>query len=273
LPFYGYVPPVYYGPGFYGWAWNPWPAAAAYAWGWGGSPWVDYYGGYFAPAPVYPTAALWLTDYMLAEYLQRAWEDRQQGDTPPPSPGAAIITPEIKQAIADEVRQEISAEYAAANQTASPVADQTPAALDPNQRIFVVSTSFVAGVGAGECGLTSGDIIARTNYTTISARNTVSVNVLSSKPGDCPVHTVAEVDVAALQEMHNQLRDYVDSGLKVLADNQGKDGIPAGPTPDARPSTDGDSQPDSAESVAGALAQQQQEASQALQEVQRPAEN
>jgi hypothetical protein len=33
--YYGYYPAYYYNPGFYGWAYNPWPAPIAWGWGWG----------------------------------------------------------------------------------------------------------------------------------------------------------------------------------------------------------------------------------------------
>jgi hypothetical protein len=55
--YYGYVPAYYYHPVYYGWAYNPWPAPVYYNWGWGGAPWYGYYGPYFAPYPVYPTAS------------------------------------------------------------------------------------------------------------------------------------------------------------------------------------------------------------------------
>ena len=77
-PYYGYAPSFYYGPAYYGWAYNPWPAPVAYGWGWGGAPWYGYYGPYFAPYPVYPTAAFWLTDYLIAANLQAAYAAQQE---------------------------------------------------------------------------------------------------------------------------------------------------------------------------------------------------
>jgi len=50
-----YVPAVYYAPAFYGWVYYPWPHHVPYRWGFYGAPWYEYYGGYFTPAPVYPT--------------------------------------------------------------------------------------------------------------------------------------------------------------------------------------------------------------------------
>jgi hypothetical protein len=288
VTYYGYVPPVYYGPRFYGWAWNPWPAPVVYGWAWNGSPWLGFYGGYFAPEPAYPTAALWLADYLLAEDLELAWENRQaalagqqeaaQEDEPPPampagSGGGVILTPEVKQAVAEEVKQEIAAEYAAAGQGGADAASpaRAPAALDPNRRIFVVSTSLAVSAGGQDCGLTAGDIIARANDTMISARNTVSVRVLGSKPGDCPMNSIADVDLAALQEMRNQLQDQVGRGLKMLSEDQGKKGLPAGPPAEARQAPDGQAPPESAASVDSALTQQQQDANRALQEAQQAA--
>jgi hypothetical protein len=62
------------------------------------------------------------------------------------------------------------------------------------------------------------------------ADNKVSVSVLSSKKGDCPVDTTSDVEVTELQEMHNQFREKMDTGLKSLAENQGKNGLPKAPT-------------------------------------------
>ncbi len=72
--YYGYVSPYYYNPGFYGWAYNPWAAPVAYSWGWGGAPWYGYYGYYFNPYPVYASAALWMTDYLISQSLQASYE-------------------------------------------------------------------------------------------------------------------------------------------------------------------------------------------------------
>ncbi len=68
-----YAPGFYYGAGFYGWAYNPWASPIAYGWGWGGSPWLGFYGGFFSPYAVYPSASFWLTDYLIANSLQAAY--------------------------------------------------------------------------------------------------------------------------------------------------------------------------------------------------------
>jgi hypothetical protein len=305
VTYYRYVPPVYYAPAFYGWAWSPWRAPIVFGWGWRRDPWFGFYGGYFTPAPVYPTASLWLTDYLLAENLRLAYESRQaalQSGQPAPPPeeyqqqGAApvTLTPEIKAAIAEEVRQQLEAERAAAsapqqgggyNQPTGgyPPQQQAPGgyaptggeapppALDPKQRIFVVSTNLdVTVVGGQGCALTPGDIILRTGDTVVNGSR-VGVSVLSSKPGDCPCNSATEVDLVALQEMHNQFREQIDSGMKQLAENQGKNGLPPAPAAGPRLVAEGQAPADQASTVEQALAQQQSDASQAEQEVQQAA--
>jgi len=93
-PYYGYAPAYYYGPAYYGWAYNPWPAPVTYGWGWGGSPWYGYYGPYFAPYPVYPTAAFWLTDYLIAANLQAAYAAQQEAAAENGQVGPAPLAPE-----------------------------------------------------------------------------------------------------------------------------------------------------------------------------------
>ena len=167
------MPAYYYGPAFYGWAYNPWAAPVVYSWGWGGAPWFGYYGYYFNPYPAYATAALWMTDYVISQNLQAGYEAQAaananaaaaQGDAGAQQDaggggGSGVaLTPEVKQAIADEVKAQLAAEQAAA-QAPQPAAaaaapapaaaadtsadanqpEEVPAALDPNHRTFIVS--------------------------------------------------------------------------------------------------------------------------------------
>jgi hypothetical protein len=114
--YYGYIPAFYFAPGFYGWAYNPWAAPVAWGGGWGGAPWYGYYGYYFAPYPAYDSPAFWLTDYVLAEYLQAAYDAQvnasAQAAPVPRSPQrgvyAAYCTPEIGTAITHKWRRRSS---------------------------------------------------------------------------------------------------------------------------------------------------------------------
>ncbi len=282
---YHYVPAVYYHPVFYGWVYDPWPAPVSFAWGWGPAPWYGYYGAYFVAAPAYPTPALWLTDYLLAENLRASYEARMAAGTavqpaPAPAPQASqdagnAISPEIKQAIAEEVRQQLAAEKAAASQPSQPaaqtapsVAQATPAALDPKHRIFVVSGNVSITTGGQTCVLNSGDIIIRNGETTADGTK-AQVSVLNSKEGSCPVGSIGEVEIADLQEMHNQFRQHIDSGLKKLADNQGSGGLPNGPAANPRQVEEAQAAPDS--KAQEELRKQNQEATKFEAEAQKEA--
>jgi hypothetical protein len=285
VTYYHYVPAVYYHPVFYRWAYDPWPVPVVYGWGWSGTPWYGYYGGYFVPAPVYPTPALWLTDYLLAENLRAAYESRQAAavgaqQTPAPAPQGTQstgngISPELKQAIAEEVRQQLAAEKAAASQPASTGTQPTvsggqepPPALDPKHRIFVVSSSLSITTAGQACALSPGDIIIR-NGESITTGSKVQVSVLNSKEGSCPVGSSGEVDVADLQETHNQFRQHIDSGLKTLAEKQGAGGLPNGPA--ASPRQVGEAQVSPDPHAREELTRQNEEASKAEAEAQKNA--
>jgi hypothetical protein len=258
--YYGYVPGYYYAPAYYGWAFNPWVAPVYYTpalWGWAGAPWYAYYG--FTPYPTYPSAAFWLTDYLMAANLQAAYaaqtEASQQayqagvaagqaqagGPPPPPDNGGGNasaqnqpvqLTPEVKQMIADEVKAQLAAEQAAAGNPAqpAPTGDQVPDALNPAERVFIASSNLDVTTSAGQaCSLTPGDVVMRMTDQP-DANQQVNASVQTSKASDCATGTTVAVGVQDLQEMHNQFRQKMDAGLKTLADKSGSNGLPKAPT-------------------------------------------
>jgi hypothetical protein len=111
------------------------------------------------------------------------------------------------------------------------VAEQRPEALDPAVSVFVVSANLDVNAGDQACSLSPGDVIMRIDDTPDAKRN-VTVKVASSKRSDCPTGQRVAVALADLQEMHNDFRAKIDSGLKTLADNQGRNGLP--PAPDTQ---------------------------------------
>jgi hypothetical protein len=267
--YYGYHPAFYYGAGFYGWAYNPWPAPVYWGWGWGGAPWYGFYGGYFAPYPTYPSAAFWLTDYLIAANLQAAYaaqaaanaaaangaaggaapsggdqpaDNSGGGDQPAASSGGAVtLTPEVKAAIAEEVKAQLAAEQAAAAQPAAAGGDsgggqaapqqasaEVPPALDPARRTFVVDTDLAVNADGQECQLTGGDVITRITDTPDDDRK-VTVSVASSKKSDCAPGKQVAVAVDDLQEMHNHFQEQLDKGMKEMAAKQGTGGLPKAP--------------------------------------------
>jgi hypothetical protein len=288
-PYYGYAPAFYYHPAFYGWAYSPWATPVVYGWGWAGNPWYGYYGYYFTPYPVYPSASLWLTDYLLAENLRASYEARAEANSAAMQQdandsgnnggggGQVALSPEVKQMIADEVQRQLALERAAAAQPAPAAGnapaqnannqpEETPAALDPNQRVFVAAGNVDLVGDSGECAVTAGDVLVRSGEPNGTK---IGVSVVSSKKGDCAIGTNADVQISDLQEMHNQFREKMDAGLKTMADNSGKNGLPKAPdtgtiggeVPAPQPDPDAD----------GELQNQQKDADGAEQAVQKSA--
>jgi hypothetical protein len=236
-----YAPAYYYGPGFYGWAYNPWAVPIAYGWGWGGNPWYGFYGGYFAPYPVYPSAAFWLTDYIISQDLQAAYAARKEAELQaagdPAAGGPPALTPEMKQMIADEVKNQLALENAEAAQNAQKQ-DIDPGSSgiarllsDGKVHAFVVGGSLdVTQADSGqECALSDGDALALKTPPAADA-TTANVVVLASKgASECRANTVVSVAVSDLQDMQNHLRETIDTGLQELQAKQGKGGLPQAP--------------------------------------------
>lgn len=309
--YYRYEPVYRYHPVFYGWAYEPWPGPVRYRWGWYNDPWYGYYGPYFAPYPVYPSASLWLTDFLLSETLRLAYQAHEEAAAneaaeqeryessagPSPAGGSAYatqLTPEVKQAIAEEVRQQLDAERAAAANAppggqptavatappgAEPVAgantqqlaaspSEVPPALNPAHRVFVVSNNFDVDDGGQGCSLSPGDVITRLTDTPDENQN-VKASVLSSQKADCAAGSTVAVSVEDLQEMHNHFHEQIDSGLKQLAENQGQGGLPA--APDTRTSFTEVPAPQPDQNVVADLQSEQQQADQTEAQVQEEA--
>lgn len=255
-PYYGYYPAYYYQPVYYGWAYNPWPAPVPYAWGWGGAPWYGYYGPYYAPYPVYPSAAFWLTDFMIAATLQAAYEaqaaawlgpNAHDGDMlvaslmPIAAPTeTAKLSPEVKQAISDEVKDTLAAEQAEAGKSKSSASNssagnqpansnEAPPALDPKFRTFMVSSDLsLVPEDGDECALSQGDVIQRTTETADDDGN-VNVKVVASTKTDCAIGKEGPVSTDDLQEMYNSFRESLKDGMGDLAKKNGTGGLPKAP--------------------------------------------
>jgi hypothetical protein len=183
---------------------------------------------------------------------------------------ATALTPETKQAIADEVKAQLAAEQAAASSpqaAAAPSNDQLPEALDPKVRTFIVSKALSEQTDDGTiCSLSSGDVLTRIANTPDANQN-VRVLVTSSQNNDCQAGMQLAVSLQDMQDMHNDFRQKIAEGLQALADNQGKNGMASGPPADPRPVEEGQAQPDT--DAASQLDQQQHDADRAQAEVQQ----
>ncbi len=234
-----YVPGFYYAPAFYGWAYNPWLAPVAFGWGWGAAPWYGFYGGYFAPYPVYATPAEWLTDYIVSNTLAAAFTAQQEAHTEAMQPavgGQPMLTPEVKAEIVAEVKAQIALENAEAQQNAAQQ-EPDPASssinrmfLDGKPHVFVANAALdVVDANGNECAISDGDVLHLAMAPDPNATD-AQLTVLASKGGvECPRAATVTVAVKDLQEMQNSMRESVDQGLQELQAKTGTGGLPAAP--------------------------------------------
>ena len=242
-----YAPGFYFRPGFYGWAYNPWAVPIAFGWGWGGSPWYGYYGGYFQPYSVYPSAAFWLTDYIISQDLQAAYAAHQEagendGGAVAGNGGPPVLTPEVKQLVADEVRQELALEnQEAAQNNAGQDVDPGSSGIarllsDGRPHVFVAGGNLDLTDASGqECVVSDGDILQL--RTAPPADSTTADLVVMSSKGtpECQMSLTVQVSLTDLQEMQNHMRETIDQGLQDLQSKQGTGGLPAAPPSAAAP--------------------------------------
>ncbi len=235
-----YTPGYYYRPAFYGWAYNPWVAPMPYAWDWAGNPaanpWYGYYGYYFTPYPVYPSASAWLTDYMISASLAAAYEAQVQAAQTQggPPPDAAPLTPEVKEMISAEVKRQIALENAEAQNAQTAVPDPASSSVqriltDGQPHVFLVGNQLDLTNSAGaECAVSQGDALQLVGPPPPDSP-TASTRVLSSKGGvECRKSDTVAVQIADLQEMQNHMRETIDAGMGELQKPGNK--LPAIPT-------------------------------------------
>lgn len=241
-----YAPMRYYPAAYYGWAYNPWARPYPYAWGFAGAPWYGYYGPYFSPYPVYGSASLWLTDYLISQDLAAGYE-AAAASGPPPAMGAdaAPMTPEVKQMVADEVQRQLALENSEAQlnqqgQPPDPASSSISRMLSDGQPHAFIAGSEVDVVDStgAECALTDGDVLQLTAPPPPTA-NDAQLVVMASKGGqECRKMSTVTVSFEDLQEMQNHMRETVDQGLADLQAKQGKGGLPTAPPSAMAPPSD-----------------------------------
>jgi hypothetical protein len=235
-----YAPVHYYPVGFYGFVYNPWVAPVPYAWGWAGTPWFGYYGAYFTPYPVYANASFWLTDYLISQSLAASYQarvDAQMAMNQPLPPGQPVLTPEVKQAITDEVRRQVALENAEAqanaqntdfNGQSSGIARML---ADNSSHVFVVGGDLdLIDASGQECAVSEGDVLQFNPAVPLTADG-ANLRVMASKGGlECRRGMAVAVSFTDLQSMQNHMRETLDAGL---ADLQAHNGSLPAPPPSA----------------------------------------
>ena len=273
-----YVPHYTYAPAFYGWAYYGWARPVNYAWGWDSQPWLGYYGGYYSPAMAYTSGALWLADYYLGNTLAAAYQQQDPGGDPgdeiadAQDPGQysgdeayatadTPITPAIRQAISEEVQQQLAYENAAAAQpTQAATLTDLPQVMQPGH-VFVVSQPLnVTTVDQRSCVLSAGNVLQLAGPPPADSPTAV-LSVMGSRRADCPANVHVQVSLNDLQEMQNNFRAQLDDGLHTLHDRQGQGGLPGAPNSAiAPPPIPGPDIPEGGPDVQAALQAQREQA-------------
>ena len=238
-----YSPAFYYPPAYYGWAYNPWAAPIAYpvaAWGRGGTPWFGFYGSYFTPYPVYPSASVWLTDYLISSTLAAAYQSRvdaaaqAQAQAQAQAAGAVALTPQVKDLVAAEVQRQLAIENAEAAQQAqaaapNPAVSGVQRMLTDNQtHVFVAGRELdVVDASGTECGVSEGDVL-QLAPTPLAADATAATLVMMTTKGglECRKGVAVSVNIADLQDMQNHMREAIGQGMGDLRTKQGQGGLP-----------------------------------------------
>jgi hypothetical protein len=240
-----YVPTFSYSAAFYGWAAQPWRTPVAHASSVTGAPWYAYYGTYFTVSPTYAGAPWLLTDFILGQTLADAYHMESQAAQAPShaadassdanasdsieAPVTAPITPQIKQALGNQVQQQLTYEMAGSADTDRAAATNGLPQVLVRNHLFVVSTPLNVTTDDGRlCAVSPGDVL---QLSAAPARDATAADlkVSSSRQADCPAGAQVSVSLDDLQEMHNSFRAKLDAGLQALHEQQGQGDLPAAP--------------------------------------------
>ncbi|MGB9196754.1 MAG: hypothetical protein WCB53_07475 [Terriglobales bacterium] len=144
--------------------------------------------------------------------------------------GQPAMTKEIKDALSEEIKNQIAAEKtAAANKDSAGNDSGPPPALDPNIRYFVVANEEdLTDADGNECTLTGGDVVYRTGDTP-DDDHMVDTQVKASRKDECAVGATVGVSTDDLMDMYNNMRQNMSDGMKEMAAKNGKNGLPKAP--------------------------------------------
>jgi hypothetical protein len=125
-----FVPAVRYPGVYYAWALAAWPRPVTYTWGWQVQPWYPTYGFLFTPYPVYTSPDLWMTDYIIAQSMQTAYQAQTVAPASEPAPQGTPAAPDPDSSVAVPAAQPSDAAPAPQPSDAppSPQSNGTPSA-------------------------------------------------------------------------------------------------------------------------------------------------
>jgi hypothetical protein len=238
----------------------------SYAWGWQVQPWYPIYGAQFTPYPAYTSPDLWMTDYIIAQNMQTAYQAQtvappsepaqedapaapasdssvaataaQSSDaTPAPQPSDVapvtpppVITPEVKAQLNAQIKVQLQEQQAAAAMPVSLTTQSTPPALRANHVFFEVvqPIDVPTGTANGHCSLSANDYIKRTD--TMSTDDwMIPVVVELSRASDCPEGLATRIGLNDLNAMENEQEAQVVAAMQAASKSMGTNGPPSGP--------------------------------------------
>jgi hypothetical protein len=277
-----FVPAVRYPGVYYAWALAAWPRPVSYTWGWQVQPWYPMYGSLFTPYPVYSSPDLWMTDYIIAQSMQTAYQAQTvapatepgPAGTPaapaadssvavsaaPPSdaapapqasgtPSAPValppaITPQVKAQLNAQIKVRLQEQQAAAAMPVTLTTQSTPPALRPNHVFFQVVQPLDVPSGSNRhCSLSADDYIKRTGEMS-NDDWMIPVVVELSGPSDCPEGLRTRIGLNDLNAMENEQEAQVLEAMQAASKSMGPNGPPSGPGAHPTLIADGNAAPD-----------------------------
>jgi hypothetical protein len=278
-----FVPAVRYPAVYYAWALAGWPRPVTYNWGWQVQPWYLRYGVRFTPYPLYTAPDLWMTDYIIAQSIQTAYQAQTAAPASEPSPsepppeaardlsvappvaqpsdpalaphpiGTAsapvgpppAITPQVKAQLNAQIKVQLQEQQAAAATPAILTTQSTPPALKPNHVFFQVvqPLDVPSGTANRYCSLSANDYIRRAGAMSKDDWM-IPVVVELSGPSDCPEGLQTRIGLNDLNAMENEQEAQVMEALQAASKSMGPDGPPRGPGLHPTLIADGSAAPD-----------------------------
>ena len=271
--YYRPVPAYVYAPAYYGWAVRPWGPAVAIQLGYANPYMVS-----FQPYAAYASPDQWMTDQILAQNMQAAYDAGRAAGTQAGGPDMAgyapaappVISPQLKQQFDAQVQQEVkeqSQEAAAGpDGLAPPVVpgepDRLPDVLKPTHTVFRVVSSLTVDSEGQSCTLSTNDWIVRSGGQDDDGM--VDVRVAATNPTDCAQGAPVKIALNDLMTMENEENQQVQNALLLASQTMGTKGMPVGPASGQIPVPGGKTSPDL--TVAQTLQQEQTQGAAAEQQ-------
>jgi hypothetical protein len=240
---YRYIPARRYSTEFYTWTRMPWFPPVIYKWFPNPPRWLNAYDHYYTTQLANLNVRDWITDYIFIGIFDDAsemdGEDSGSGANAPSSQDSgdgdpvyadadSPVTPELRQAIADEVQEQLNEEAAETDASDQGPQEPNPAEEWTPSRYFVAENPIQAATEDGHtCLLDAGNVLRFESAPSWPPH--AKLTVVASRRSDCPVDAKVNLPLDQLEEMENSIRARLADGLQTLYTQQNQNGLPAMP--------------------------------------------